>query len=190
LRADYAVVLDACVLANYGVCDLYLRLAEDYRSRMLLPKWSSHILDEVRTTQIEKLGWPEDLANHFRSELERNFPEALVKGFEPLIPACQNNPDDRHVLAAAIRAPVQTIVTFNLRHFRSEALEPWDIAAVHPGEYLIMIFSHHSAVVLDKLTDIAEKRGLPVEEVLTRLSRTVPTFAEHVASDLGWELNG
>ncbi len=28
MRADYRVFLDACVLANHGVCDLLLRLSE------------------------------------------------------------------------------------------------------------------------------------------------------------------
>jgi hypothetical protein len=28
MKADYRVLLDACVLANFGVCDLLLRLSE------------------------------------------------------------------------------------------------------------------------------------------------------------------
>ena len=28
MRADFKIVLDACVLANYSVCDLFLKLAE------------------------------------------------------------------------------------------------------------------------------------------------------------------
>jgi hypothetical protein len=36
MRADFKVVLDACVLANFGVCDLLLRLAE--RPRLYLPR--------------------------------------------------------------------------------------------------------------------------------------------------------
>jgi len=31
MRADYKVLLDACVLANFGIRDLYLRLAEEPR---------------------------------------------------------------------------------------------------------------------------------------------------------------
>jgi len=43
--ADYKILLDANVLANYAVCNLYLRLAE--KPRLFLPKWSPDILDEV-----------------------------------------------------------------------------------------------------------------------------------------------
>jgi hypothetical protein len=43
--ANYRVVLDACVLANHGICDLFLRLAE--HPRLYSPIWSSEILDET-----------------------------------------------------------------------------------------------------------------------------------------------
>lgn len=43
--ADFKVLLDACVLANFPVCDLYLRLVES--PRLLIPKWSEEILVEV-----------------------------------------------------------------------------------------------------------------------------------------------
>lgn len=45
MQADFQVVLDACVLANAGLCDLFLRLAEP--PRLYLPLWSQEILDEV-----------------------------------------------------------------------------------------------------------------------------------------------
>lgn len=53
--ADYKILLDACVLANYDVCNLYLRLAE--KPRLFLPKWSPDILDEVYNTHVNKLDW-------------------------------------------------------------------------------------------------------------------------------------
>ncbi len=52
MRADFKIVLDACVLANFSVCDLYLRLAE--RPRLYLPRWSTQILDE--TEGVLKVG--------------------------------------------------------------------------------------------------------------------------------------
>ena len=48
---------------------------------------------------------------HRRSEMERLFPEAEVTGYEPLIPAMQNDEKDRHVLAAAVRAGASLVVT-------------------------------------------------------------------------------
>lgn len=61
LHANFGATLDACVLANYSVCDLFLRLAET--PRLYVPHWSEKILEEVRRTHIEKLDWPENLAD-------------------------------------------------------------------------------------------------------------------------------
>ena len=100
-----SVVLEACVLAPFSVCDLLLRLAE--APALFAPKWSSEILVEVHRTQIGKLGWPDHLANHWRHEVTASFPEALVTGYESLIDECHNHEGDRHVLAAAIKAPAK-----------------------------------------------------------------------------------
>jgi hypothetical protein len=96
-------MLDACVLANAGVCDLFLRLAEP--PRLYLPCWSGTILDEVRRTQIEKLKrpYPPELADYWRQEVTRAFPEAFVSGHEPLLPVMTNDEKDRHVVAAAVK---------------------------------------------------------------------------------------
>ena len=50
------MVLDACVLADFGLCDLFLTLAET--PRLYQPVWNREILDEVQRTQTGKLGWP------------------------------------------------------------------------------------------------------------------------------------
>ena len=52
MRADFKVVLDACVLANYGVANLLLLLAE--KPRLYLPLWSEEILAETYRTQVGK----------------------------------------------------------------------------------------------------------------------------------------
>lgn len=54
MRADLDVLIDACVLANHGVCDLLLSLAE--RPRLFVPHWTAKILSEVKRTHLEKLG--------------------------------------------------------------------------------------------------------------------------------------
>ena len=50
--------------------------------------------------------------------MNENVRDALVEGYERLIPALTlPDPADRHVLAAAIRASADLIVTYNLREF-------------------------------------------------------------------------
>lgn len=64
--------------------------------------------------------------------------DCLVEGYEGLIPALNlPDPDDRHVLAAAIRANASVIVTFNLNDFPEEQLVRYGIEAQHPDEFIV-----------------------------------------------------
>lgn len=184
--ANFRVVLDACVLANHGVCDLFLRLAE--RPRLYSPRWSRRILEETTNTHVQKLRWPEKLASHWRSEVVKHFPESLVDEAACLEPVLANDAKDRHVLACAIRAGASVIVTFNLRDFPPETLAPWDIHAIHPADYLITLHTISPDVVVAKLADMARDRNLSPAAWLTKLARSVPAFCTNVAQAVGWSL--
>jgi predicted nucleic acid-binding protein len=185
--ANYRVVLDACVLANHGICDLFLRLAE--RPRLYSPIWSSEILYETTRTHVTKLSWPQDLADHWRNEVQRHFAEALIEDASCLEPILINDIKDRHVLATAIRSGASTIVTFNLRDFSAPALAPWEIHAVHPADYLITLYTIAADVVVAKIGDMARDRNQEPRLYLEKLGRSVPAFATHVAESLGWSLD-
>ena len=45
MRADYRVILDACVLIPMPLADTLLRMAE--APRLFLPRWSQVIMDEA-----------------------------------------------------------------------------------------------------------------------------------------------
>lgn len=185
--ANYRAVLDACLLANHGICDLFLRLAE--RPRLYSPIWSSEILDETTRTHVTKLNWPQDLADHWRIEVQRHFAEALIEDASCLEPVLINDSKDRHVLATAIRSGASTIVTFNLRDFSVAALAPWKIQAVHPADYLIALYTIAPDVVVAKLGEMARDRNQEPRLYLEKLGRSVPAFATHVAESLGWSLD-
>jgi hypothetical protein len=74
MNANFRVVLDACVLANFGLCDLFLTLADT--PRLYQPVWNRGILDEVQRTQTGKLGWPEALSKSWREAIGRDLPDA------------------------------------------------------------------------------------------------------------------
>lgn len=98
MKADFRIFIDACVLANHGVCDLLLRLSE--RPRLIVPHWSAEVLAEVNRTHIEKIKWPVALADSFQAKIREAFPNAEVAGYESLLPVLTNHEKDRHVLAA------------------------------------------------------------------------------------------
>lgn len=81
--------------------------------------------------------------------MNQAVPDCLVTGYESLIPGLAlPDPDDRHVLAAAILAGAQLSVTFNLRDFPSDYLRTFGIEAVHPDEFIVQQFELHSAAVI------------------------------------------
>ena len=57
--------------------------------------------------------------------MTRAVRDCLVTGYEPMIEGLKlPDPDDRHVLAAAIKAGAQVIVTRNLKDFPDPTLTP------------------------------------------------------------------
>ena len=186
MNGNLRVVLDACVLANFGLCDLFLTLAET--PGLYQPAWNREILDEVQRTQVARLGWPDELSKSWRGAVESAFPEAMVTGEKPLLAVCANHQKDRHVLATAIRGHAELIVTSNLKHFPPDALNPWDVSACHPQEYLITLYTLNAGVVVARLAEIARKRKRSPEQHLAFLGKSVPLFAIHLAKAVGWQL--
>src|ERR1035437_8955428 len=169
------VVLDACVLANFSLCDTLLRLAEP--PRLFEPKWSEEIIRETTRTLELNLGWPHSLTAHFEKELRAHFGEAWISGYESLIPRMTNDEKDRHVVAAAaVRGEAAIILTLNLRHFRPEHLAMWGVRALHPQYFLIEIFRQEQAVVMTKLEQQAADRGRSLRQLLDILNATAPDF--------------
>ena len=64
-----------------------------------------------------------------------------MENYHELIPALDlPDPDDRHVVAAAIVANVDVIVTFNLRDFPRDKLKKYGIEAQHPDDFIGQLF--------------------------------------------------
>ena len=93
----------------------------------------------------------------------------------------KNHRKDRHVAAAAVHGEAPVIVTFNLRHFRPENLEPWNILAVHPRDFLSELFRQEGALVVMKLKQQAADRDRSLDQLLKILSGSVPVFTRLVS---------
>ncbi len=110
----FVVVYDACVLYPNTLRDLLIRIAQ---SGLCQAKWTDQILDETfKNLQASRPELDESALVRTRELMIRAVRDCLVQGYEALIPVFTlPDPDDRHVLAAAVRAKAQLIVTANLR---------------------------------------------------------------------------
>lgn len=182
IHANFGAVLDACVLANFPVCDLLLRLAET--PSLYVPHWSEEILEEVKDTHA-RLKWPQNLAESWQKAVREHFPESLVSGHGRFCDIIKNDPKDRHVVAAAIESHSEVIVTFNLKHFPKDILASHGVCAEHPSQFLINLYNIDGGVFVSKLVGIAEHRRVPVSAVLETLSRHLPDFTEFISDCAG-----
>jgi hypothetical protein len=111
-----------------------------------------------------------------------HFSEAWISGYELLIPKMTNNERDRHVVAAAVHAEAEIILTLNLRHFRPAHLATWGVRALDPQSFLIEVFRQEQGVVLTKLDQQAADRGRSLSQLLDILNATVPDFVAVVSA--------
>jgi predicted nucleic acid-binding protein len=155
----FVVVLDANVLYPFGVRDALLRFAEAglYRAR-----WSADILDEMVRSVTRKKAVRESSILSTRAAMIRAFPEAEITGHEGLIPSLSlPDEDDRHVLAAAIRAGAQLIVTENQRDFPAEILAPYEIETITADEFLVSTFELYPSQALSALHTMRSEYSNP-----------------------------
>jgi predicted nucleic acid-binding protein len=133
------VILDACVLFPAPLRDflMHLALLDVFQARWtneIHAEWIQNVL-EMRPDLTEKqLNRTKDLMNsHVRDCLVENYEHLIDKISLP-------DENDRHVLAAAIQAKAEIILTFNLRDFPTEILQNFNLKAVAPDKLLSAIF--------------------------------------------------
>lgn len=132
----FVVVYDACVLYPARLRDLLIRIA---RIGIARARWTDEILDECFRSILEnRPDLDESTLRRTRELMIKAVPDCMVAGYEDLIEGLTlPDQDDRHVLAAAIRASAQTIVTLNVDDFPSDVLGPLGIEAQHPDDFVL-----------------------------------------------------
>lgn len=84
--------------------------------------------------------------------------DCLVENFEQLILTLSlPDPNDCHVLAAAIVSEANFIVTFNLKDFPDIVLATYEIAAKHPDNFIAELLEVNPTKVMNAV-EIARKR--------------------------------
>lgn len=176
----YTAVLDACALVPIAPADTLLRVAEKGLYR---PLWSERILTEAQEA-VEEIHPGIDVSKRFTSMREA-FADALVTGWEELEPKIRlPDPDDRHVVAAAVRGGADAIVIANLADFPATVLSPLGLEAVHPDAFLLDQLDLSPPTILQVIheqTAHTKKPLLTPRDLATLLGRAgVPGFADEL----------
>ena len=146
-HSPFTVVYDACVLYPAPLRDLlmWLGLSGAFRarwSRTIHNEWKRNLLAKRPDLNKEQVDRTSDL-------MDRAIPEGLVEGYEEMVAGLTlPDPDDRHVLAVAIRCGASVIVTFNERDFPQDRLAPFGVEAQHPDEFVDNLLDLDPAAVV------------------------------------------
>jgi len=166
-------VYDANILYPASLRDLFVRIAQ---SGLVQAKWTETIHEEwIRNVLKNRQDTTLERLTRTRQLMDTAVRDCLVTGYEILIDSIAlPDPNDRHVLAAAIRAGADAIVTFNLKDFPESAFTEYGIAAYHPDEFLVHLMDLAPGIVCASLKRQRESLRNPTQtaaELLTTLER-------------------
>lgn len=177
---SFPAFFDTNVLYGATLNDLLLWLADAGAFR---PLWSADILKELERNLVAN-GFDKAAIQHRIETMVEYFPDAMIDGYDDLIDGMNCDPKDRHVLAAAVRANAEVLVTFNLKDFPVESTERFEIEVVHPDDFLmdqLDLFPGLTMGTLEHLVATYDEPPLTMEELLQILARAgVPKFAQDV----------
>jgi hypothetical protein len=113
------------------------------------------------------------------------FPEALVKLSPRSVEAMVGVPDpnDRHVVALAIQARADTIVTENVRDFPSGVLAGYGLTVLSADQFLVHQYPLDPPTMLEKLDRQAAGIKQQRFEVLRLLRQFAPAFCQLCGGD-------
>ncbi|WP_349262212.1 PIN domain-containing protein [Actinocrinis sp.] len=170
----FVALYDANVLYPNTLRDLLIRIGQ---SGLVEAKWTDMILDEMlRSLAKNRPDIDEAKLDVLRARVNEAVLDASVTGFEELIPGLDlPDPDDRHVLAAAIKCGAQVIVTNNVRHFPQSVLSRWGIEAKRPDEFVLDQIDLDVKVVyacVQQIVDSRKRSPETIDDVLRQLERS------------------
>lgn len=186
--SGFTALFDACVLYPAPLRDLLMRLAQ---TGLFRARWTEQIHDEWINALLRTRPELASKLPGTRQKMNEAVNDCLVTGYEPLIDGLTlPDPDDRHVLAAAIRGRADVIVTLNLADFPEQELDRFGIEPQHPDEFITHLIDLHAGAVIDAVR--RQRRALKnppysVDELLEclrkqQLTETVLRLREFDAS--------
>jgi predicted nucleic acid-binding protein len=155
-------------------------------------RWTERIHDEwTRNVLKNRPDLTMSQMNRTRSMMNAAVADALVSEYEDIIDSLElPDPDDRHVLAAAIVSQSNYIITFNLKDFPADILDKFKIEAQHPDRFISKSIDLNSAVVLASAKTCRQRLKNPpksVEEYLEILLNQGLTTSTKLLRQLGYD---
>ena len=141
-----SVVYDACVLYPAPLRDALVSLAltglfRAHWTQAIHDEWTRNLLAHRRDLTSQQVNRTCDLMN-------KAVPDSLVTGYEAKIRSLSlPDPDDRHVLAAALHSRSQRMITFNLKDFPPNILSSYGVESCHPDTFIAQLLEKHPETV-------------------------------------------
>lgn len=179
MEQPLTAVYDANILYPAPMRDLFIRLAQ---AGLVRARWTEAIHEEwMRNVLKDNPHLSAERLARTRTLMDEAVRDCLVTGYEELIASLSlPDLDDRHVLAAAIHAGADVIVTCNLKDFPAEALVRFRIEALHPDDFLVSLLDEAPGVVCAAVKRQRESLRNPpktAEELLATLENNGLTQA-------------
>lgn len=185
---ELTVVYDSCVLYPAPLRDLLMHLA---MTDLFKAKWSNDIHEEwIRNVLKNRTDLKREQLNRTRDLMNAHVRDCLVTEYEALIEELiLPDPDDRHVLAAAIHSSSRIIVTYNLRDFPIIETSKYNVKAQHPDDFIVGFLEIASGIIcgaIKKLRSELKNPPIAIErhlEILAQqsLPKTVNKLREFIS---------
>jgi len=167
-------VLDACVLYPAPVRDFLLSIAD---IGLYEPKWTSEIQDEwSRNLLVNRPDLNKNQLDMTIKAMNIAFPFANVENYSSFISGITlPDPNDRHVVAAAIQSKADMIITYNIKDFPTSVLENYSIEIKHPDVFFTYLFDLQPEKVTEAFRKMVKRLKNPkktIIEVLATLEKS------------------
>lgn len=176
---------DANVLYPSLLRDLLIRLDIEGLCRL---RWSDEVNHEWINALVRDRGFEPGPLLKTETLMNRALPHARVTGFGHLVPDLTlPDPDDRHVLAAALHSGVPHLLTFNLSDFPAHALPPAAPTVVHPDAWLAPVLNQDLQLtcrVLRQLVAPFRKPPRTISDVVGQLGKILMPQSAQVLEDM------
>lgn len=189
----YTALIDACSLVGVLGRNILLTLAEAEFFRL---RWSDVILGEAEKAladlfAIRGIADAAQRARQSRLQMEAAFPEAMVTAFEEFMPLGADLPDpnDAHVLAAAVKTQAQVIVTENLKDFPPAVLAVRNLEARKIDDFIADTIALDEGRAIPAIRSMRERLRRP-EKTPEALLRDCEAYGLIATADLLREFTG